>query len=452
MVRQVQPSHYEIWLADDRGTPLRNLRNFSKLEYFLVVDGIGHFQMSLPPIPMSLLRKNYQIQIWRLPRGGRAMVNEGVFLIQYWKRQAGHTGLVTYTIAGPHIKHLLTRRIVAFFAGEAESNKTNTPDVMMAEVVSENLIPDSDTARSWSQYLTVVTPPGLGTSLTMSFAWKEVYATLVKIQQAAKQNGTDLYFTIELDTIDTNTGYITFKFVVREGQLGRDLSVSSGIQSPVIFSYEFGNLVEGSLEVDYRLEKNYMYAGGQGEDDDREIVEIENEEGSMASVFGRAEGFKDARNEETTAGVTAAGRAAIEAATPQESFTGKITDSDTYPYGLSWRVGDRATASFLGEDINEMITTVHVSVANRKETVEGAMSGALIFDSRYRVQVARSLTGIREQLADLSSFQDTKFKGERSGSDFTTTQLVKKGQYGFRTDTTEMQVNVAGTIRKISYT
>ena len=129
-----------------------------------------------------------------------------------------------------------------------------------------------------------------------------------------------------------------------------------------MFSPEWGSLDDATVTYDHTQEENYVYAGGQGERSDRDVQEVSDTSLINASPWGRREGFKDARNEETSAAVLDAANDRLIARRPFVTFTGRLLDIDNMRYGLDWFLGDKVTASVFGQQYDGVIRAVHVKV------------------------------------------------------------------------------------------
>ena len=105
-----------------------------------------------------------------------------------------------------------------------------------------------------------------------------------------------------------------------------------------------------------------MYTGGQGEEAEREIVEVSDAARIGMSPWNRREGFADARNESTTAGVTAKGNEVLAAGRPRLRFSASLKDTELARYGMEWEFGDRVTASYRGRQFDGMIKAVTIGV------------------------------------------------------------------------------------------
>jgi len=352
-------SRWEIWLDDPRGNRLALLNGARSFSFTRVANSIGDFSISMPAdFDHSLARVDSLIEFWRAPVGG-SLKWVGVGLA----RRFDYSGWpATLTIGGPDGIDLLNRRIVAYAAGSAQAAKTDYLDDMIKEIITQNLGSGAVAARDLSSLgLSVAADLSAAPSATCGFSWQNVLELCLRLTDASRQAGTELYFDLEPTLIsDSQIGFVFRTFT---GQRGADHTYPDG-RNPILFGPEWGNLENPSLEYIYDEEINYVYAGGQGEEADREIVEVSDSTRIGASVWNRREGFADARNEPTTAGVTTKGNEVLAAGRPRLHFSGDLLDTERARYGVEWEFGDRVSATYLGRQFDGMIRAVSIQMGD----------------------------------------------------------------------------------------
>ncbi len=151
---------------------------------------------------------------------------------------------------------------------------------------------------------------------------------------------------------------ISFEFRTYTGQPGQDVS------DRVVFAQESGNLGNPFLEYDYSTEVNYVYAGGQGEGEARNVQQVYDAARYGASHWNRSEGFADARNATTDAAVTAAGRALLEQGRPVRRFGGDPIDTQGTRFGVHWNYGDKVRAVYCDEEFDAIVRAVVIQVGD----------------------------------------------------------------------------------------
>jgi hypothetical protein len=261
---------------------------------------------------------------------------------------------------------LLSRRIVAYDAATASSEKTAAADNMIKAIVRENLGSlATDTARSWASLLTVAADTSAAPSLTLLFARQNVLTTVQKLCQASAQAGTRLYVDVVAPT-DTTLELRTYT-----GQRGTDRGSTSA--APVVFAPEFGNLVSPDIDDDYTEEVTYVYAAGRGQEDQRIVAEAGDATRIGRSPFGRREALIDARHVGTDpapALLADEANAALQAGRPRRRFAATLLDTPGTTYGIHWAWGDTITARWEDASGDYRIEAVRLSVAGGRETIE----------------------------------------------------------------------------------
>jgi len=277
-----------------------------------------------------------------------------------WEHLGGAEALTLY---GPDMNDLLRRRGVAAFSGTTDSEKTDEADDMMKELVTEALldtalpIPAAGT-RAWAN-LTVAPDVSLAPIITKGMAFRQLLdqygsGLLPEIGQAAKEEGTAVFFAVRPNVITSNS--INFIFETYINQPGMDVS------DRVTFALEHGNLLEPYLEYDYEAEVNYVYAAGQGEDEARNVQQVYDAPRYGASIWNRCEGFADARDQELDNGVIAAGNALLREGKPLIRAGGTAMDTRGTRFGRDWDFGYRVTARYHTVEFDAIVRAVSLEL------------------------------------------------------------------------------------------
>ncbi len=363
-------SSYEFWLDRDGGTRLRLLDSVVSFEYALVVHDVSVLTLTLPgSFDKALLEPDRRIEVWRAPEGGSLQL-ERVFLLRRRLDKTDEHGKRTIAVTAYDGNYLLSGRIAAYAAGAAQVYATQEADELMRVALGWNLdsvYAPAARAISSSYFTMPLLSTYVGPVLTKGWAWRNVLPVLQEIAQAADEAGTPIYW----DMVPVSA--TAWEFRTRSGQPGYDHSYPDG-QHPVLLGLEYGNLAEPALDEDWTNEVTYVYGAGQGEGAARTISGVEDTARSGRSLFGRREALADARNESTTAGVTAAANARLREGRPRRTFSAKIVDSPGTRYGLHWRWGDKVSACYDGQQFDCIVRVVRVALdGNGKETVEARL-------------------------------------------------------------------------------
>lgn len=365
---------YELWLTTDAGMRLAALDYTLGLTASRVANGRGWFSLALPrTFDTTFIRPDRMVQVWRAPQGGRLTLWRAYFT-RRWRYEI-QGSQETLKILGPDTNDLLRRRVAVGFAGTAYANKTDYADDMMKELVSQAIsntpppVPAAGT-RAWAS-LSVAPDLGAGPILTRTFDFGRLMLSsgtgiLPDLAAAAREAGNEIFFDIVPNVVGSTA--ITFQFRTYTGQPGMDVS------DRAVFDQQRGNLKDPFLEYDYSEEVNYVYAGGQGDGEARNIQQVYDVARYGTSFWNRCEAFADARNESTNDGVREKGRAALEAGRPLRRFGGIPVDTRGTRFGCDWDFGDRVRARYRGEEFDAIIRAVTLSLDERgQETIQARL-------------------------------------------------------------------------------
>lgn len=367
-------SEYTLWLTTDTGARIGGGQLNANLGFYAVqaINKAAPCRIVLPPsYDTSLIKVDRMIQVWRTPTGGHQYLY-GIYLILYYGWEQTADGDLFF-VQGYTPPCLLWRRWVAAYAGSSAADKNDLADDMMKEIVTQSMsdaLSPAPTAgtRAWAN-LTVAPDLGNGPTTEKGFAWKQLLTAegsgvLPSINKASRQLGTEVFFDVKPNVIGSNS--INFIFRTYTGQPGIDRTTGP---AQVVFSKEQGTLTDVKLSYDYTKAENYIYAAGQGDLSDRQIVQVYEAARYKRSIWGRCEGVADARNQ-TDNQVEDAGNARLDARKPQIKLTGKPLDTPGQALGSEWNCGDLVIAAAWGQQFDALITSTTVTVgANGNETI-----------------------------------------------------------------------------------
>jgi len=366
---------YELWYTTDTSVRLLSLDRVPWFEASRVVNGVGHLAMVLPmTFDEQLLKVDRMIQVWRAPSGGRLSLWRAYFL-RRWRLETS-AGRNQIAIWAYDANHLLTRRIVAHYAAEAEADYTATEaDDLMKYIVDDAITDGSNPAPtlggrdSWS--LTVQGNLTAGPAIDLGCAWKPLLTlsgggVLPGIAQTSREQGNEVFFDIVPSSVSSTS--IAFEFRTYTNQPGMDVS------DRVTFSDEDETLRDGFIEYDYEEEVNYMYAGGQGEEDERTIAQVYDEARINASAWNRCEGFTDARDQDSSAKVADVGDAALEDGKPITRAGGIPVDTAGTAFGLHWNHGDKVRMKYRRREFDCIVRSTVLRMDDQgRETIEARL-------------------------------------------------------------------------------
>ena len=358
-----------IDVATPQGVRVAQMNDFIELNYARTVNDIGVMVLDVDfNTDRSLFRKDGRLGIWRQPAGGALGLEfDTIWFVRNVRRRRTSKGEQRLSITAVSALYLLTGRIIAYNAGSAYAAKAAVEaDDMIKEFVYENLgAGATDTARRWNTLVTIAADETLGTAVDKACARRDLLLVCQEVASQSQQLGYPVYFDIICPT------YGTLEFRTWINQRGADRRASS--DNPLILSPEMGAIADSEYEEDYISEATYVYAGGQGEEDLREIATAEDTARSGSSPFGRREIFRDARQGATGDSLTAEAEAALYDRRPRRIYTASLVDTEQVKYGRDWRWGDRVTVQDFGEAFDCEITSIQVNIANGRETVRAAL-------------------------------------------------------------------------------
>ena len=365
---------YELWLTTDKGVRIQQLDISLGFTAGREANKIAPLEMLLPQsFDTNLIKPDRMVQVWRAPEGGR-MGLWWVYFLRRWKYETRGSE-ETIRIYGKGPKDLLRRRIVAYYAGESETSMTDQADDMMKAIVTDAIADGTAPAptagtRVWAD-LSVAGDLAAGPSLTKGFAWKPLLkgstgGLLPDIAKAAKEAGTEVFFDIVPATVSSTS--ITFQFRTYTGQPGSDVS------DRVVFDQERGNLEDPWYEENWENEINYVYSGGQGLEDQRNIQQVYDADRYNLSQWNRCEGHADARSQDSDNAVREAGRAALQEGQPRRRFGGVPVDTAGTRFGRDWHWGDKVRARYRGMEFDAIIRAVVLSMdGSGQETIRAKL-------------------------------------------------------------------------------
>jgi len=366
---------YEIWLTTDKGVRLAPLNDVVWLQASRTVNRIGYLSMRAPwTLDDSLLKPDHMVQIWRAPAGGRLKLWRPYF-IRRWRFETGTQGDQFVYIGGRDPNELLRRRIVAHYAGETNAlASTEAADDLMKRIVTDSIADGANPAptagtRVWGD-LSIAGNLTDGPTITKDFSWQPLLTRsgmglLPALASAAKEAGTEVWFDVAVNTVSPTS--ITFQFRTYTGQPGQDMT------SKARFDEARGNLMGPSLEYDHSEEENYIYAGGQGVESDREVQQVYDADLYNASQYNRCEAFEYATNQSAANGVREAGRARLREGRPAKRFGGDPMDVEATRFGLHWDWGDKVRARYRNEEFDAIIENVVLYLSRGTETISARM-------------------------------------------------------------------------------
>jgi hypothetical protein len=362
-------SDYEIRRYNTSGNLLGITTAFTKLTSIRTENTVGVLDLILPAGKFQYedFSVNQIIEVWREKNGVLELQGETAYFLRDWEIQSSK-GERLIRLMAYDANWLLSTRIVAYDAGAATSEMTDYADDMMKAIVTDALGGDAATSRQLSA-LSIASDLSASEELSKAFSRRNVLTVCQELAQAATEAGTNTYFDV------VRTGVATFEFRTYTGQRGVDHGRTSGDMRPV--GEQYGNFEDVTFGTYHSGEENYIYAGGQGEESAREIVEVSDSVRIADGYpFNRCEGWIDARHADTTALVTAEANAGLGEGKPRQVLTGRLVDTAGLRYGIDYGFGDVLSVEAFGYKVDCHVRSVRRTVQDG-EQIDVRLKGEL---------------------------------------------------------------------------
>ncbi len=364
---------YQIRLLDTLGVEQVRLTEWEHLEFEHRLNDVGTFALAVygELSVLDSLGVDWQVEVWRQDLDESiALYLEYEGLVRWQEREVTRQGQSLALIAGLDYKDLLRRRMILYFAGSAETSKTGVGETVMKAYVDENagpgaISPPRVAAGNFSGF-TVEADAAGGSAWTGARAWRNL---LEVCREIALDTGIDFQVV--------GNGAAAFQFQAGVTPLGDDRSTvgldpATGLNgagnAPVIFSLVLGNMQAPRYALDRRAEITAVTALGQGQQDDRQVVDRTSGDISD-SPWNRIETVRPAGLESTAAGLNAAADVVLEELAARESFTFQPSQIPSLLYGREYFFGDLVTSRFRGIERNFQITSLRIQVSGGQETI-----------------------------------------------------------------------------------
>jgi hypothetical protein len=350
---------YEVYLSTPLGVRLAILDRFESLSWTKVLNDVGRMTLTFSPeqVDWRLWALDRRVEVWRtsaLPKLA------GIYYLRAQSRTTDASGRKRIIWKGEDANGLLDRRIIAYYKGSQQASRTDYADSLIKELVKDNLGPDAGTGRDIRTYgFSIEGDRDQGPVLTADCGTQRLLSTCQFLAQSSRDLGTRLYFQIMHPTMTT------LQFRTYVNHLGVDRT-----NSATPFSLNRKTLA-GPVTVseDHSEEVNYVYAAGQGVEEDREIVAVSDSTAINASPFGRREALADGRDYETTNSLTTFGRRKLEEWKTRTTFEAALQEAAGSRYQVDWDFGDLVVAEYDEQTFNCEVDAVQGTGTPDAETI-----------------------------------------------------------------------------------
>lgn len=245
-------------------------------------------------------------------------------------------------VKGSMLSSLVDRRITIPPEGMAYDIINDIGESVMKHYVDVNCINPVDINRKIPN-LDIAPNQYRGSQIKWQSRLKQLDGELEKISLA-----TGLGWDITLDIEKSKLQFEIFE--------GRDLTADQELYPPVIFSIDFDNINKQQYVESSFNHKNVGYVGGQGEGEDRYIVEV----GEISTGLNRIETFIDARDISKEEDLYSRGLQKLNEFREIKTFENSVIPYGSFNYEVDWDLGDIVTIQNKNWDatINARITEV----------------------------------------------------------------------------------------------
>lgn len=242
-----------------------------------------------------------------------------------------------WLVKGIALKGVVAQRLVVPPANDSHDRASGAAETVMKHYVNNHIVNPVDVKRKIDM-LVIALDQQRGSSISWESRFKNLAEELIEI---SKTSG--LGWDVFLDFQQKKWIFDVFE--------GRNLTVNQTENPPVIFSPQFESLKQLSfVESDYNY-KNYGYIAGQGEGEERRVVQVGEAEG-----LSRIETFIDARDiseqdedqqalpeEQVIAKLRERGQQKLSEFAQEFFLEGQILTNSPFEYEKDYNLGDIVT-------------------------------------------------------------------------------------------------------------
>jgi len=280
---------------------------------------------------LDIFEEDGQLEFWRrYPEMGIKWQMEGEFMALATRRYSTIEGGTMFYVSGRGYLDLIKRCVVDAYSNSVEARKSGPAESVIKAYVDEQAGPAAGARASYG--LTIQADAGGGIARG---PWNKQYQNLLDVVQEIRSTGGG-----DFDVV--GTGPAAFDFRWYEGQRGKNRTAT------VLFALDRGNMQQPELTIAHQDEITAVLVGGRGQESNRQLVWRTDPTRIATSLWGRRERFRDARQEDETAGLETLGDAFLKEGTPKESLTFVPLQTPGCLLGKDYFFGDLVTASYAG--------------------------------------------------------------------------------------------------------
>ena len=367
-------ARYYVRLLDQGGAQVALFDSFEGLEFGLVVDDIGYYNLTLADdgnSKLELFELDGQVEIQRsVPGVGLGWYDEFAGFHRRENRDTLQDGKKFFVSSGVDYNEMLFRRRIGYKGGTVRADKNAVAETVMKEYVDENCgaiatVGNGREINGVFPGFIVQSDGGAG----VVWAGSRPFDNLLDVLK-------DIANFSSIDFVVIGSGPAQFTFQTFEDQLGADRTteglsgkLNGAGNEPVIFSVPYGNLQSLVYTLDRSTEGTVVFVLGSGEGSTRTVITRENSSAIADSPWNRRELSIPGSGQEFEYQLRNLGDETLEEMKFMETFTFAPLQQPSQLYGLHYFLGDRVTMRYGNIERNKRIVSVKISVARGKEII-----------------------------------------------------------------------------------
>jgi len=323
-------AEWEVWITSDVGKRLAVITRFVQTEVVLNTESFGAFSIVIPNIDYKeFILPDNRFEFYRKPVDGISNLIASGFIRDYVLSKTNQVELLK--VSGLLDNSLAMRRIAPYYSGSPEVKKSGPADDVIRQIVRENFISPTDTNRIQPD-LVVLPDNSRAPIINISFAYKPVSTVISNIRKKMLLDGWRLDPIFR--PIIHNDGTLGFEFDV----ITREVEQES--PRKILISDQIGNFEDPIVRILTSHEVTSVYSGGQGQEDDRIVINVKDESRINRSHWNLIEVFDDSRNQGVDVdSVTDSAEQRLQEGEPYINIEGKILDFPGTRFGVDYWIG-----------------------------------------------------------------------------------------------------------------
>jgi len=358
---------YEVFIIDPAGGRVAGpLTEIGRLEWSQVLGNVGvaYIELNAGDWSDGWFSDRLLLQIWRQPRfqAGPQLLG-WYWMLDHGKRSEGDVPISW--VRGYDLNAMLTWRIVAGYAGSDEAVKTGDACQIMWEYVEEALL--TDAGRDISEDFDF-TGEGLtgGATITYTASRGRLLSVLTG---CANASGAEMPGRVG----------VPVRFWVRATETGGVLRIverpwGGDLRGGQPLSPEFGTLFAPRWEYRGGGAETYGYIGGQGQVENRTVVEVDLSDGTP---LGRREMWTENSQISVPASLENWGAARLYDRRARLLAAGELRDTEKTAFGRDWALGDWVMCEYDGKQFEAEVLAVTGRVTAEGELIRARVEGEI---------------------------------------------------------------------------